>query len=168
MQCSVWGFYNIKETPFTAAGFAIKIHEETKNKKLIGNLPLLQLCINYEKLIKIEKEMLWAKKLNWIQVYKYLVIANVYFKNDTPNRKREFHSNGITIFQKPSNKKVRTLEIKRPSKTKLKLKSMFIPPWKHFIKPIPLLEHFPNITSTVLNENIGKKNKLQYRTWALF
>lgn len=29
-QCE-WGFYNIKETPFTAAGFAIKIHKGTKN-----------------------------------------------------------------------------------------------------------------------------------------
>ena len=126
------------------------------------------MCINYEKLIKIEIEMLWAKKLNLIQVYKYFVIPNVYFKNGTPNRNREFHSNGMTVLQKSSNKKVQTLEIKRSSNTKLKLKSMFIPSWKQFIKPIPRLEHFPNITSTVPNENIEKKIKLQYRTWALF
>lgn len=103
--------------------------------------------------------MLWAKKLNLIQVYKYFVIPNVYFKNDTPNRKREFHSNGMTVLQKSSNKKVQTLEIKRSSNTKLKLKSMLIPSWKKFIKPIPRLEHFPNITSTVPNENIEKKIK---------
>ena len=73
----------------------------------------------------------------------------------------------MTVFQKSSNKTVKTLEIKRLSNAKLKLKSMFIPPLKQFIKPVPLLEHFRNIASTVPYENIEKKNKLQDRTWAV-
>lgn len=44
-----------------------------------------------------------------------------------PQIEKEFHSNGMTVLQKSSNKKVQTLEIKRSSNTKLKLKSMFIP-----------------------------------------
>ena len=55
----------------------------------------------------------------------------------------------MTIFQKSSNKAGKTLEIERLLNTKLKLESMFIPPLKQFIKPIPPLKHFPNITSTV-------------------
>ena len=100
--------------------------------------------ISYEKWMKIKTEVANSvrrkTKLNSIYVplnldegkYINFVIDDVNFKNDTPERKAEFHGISTTLFQKSSNKIFKTLEIERSSNTKLKFESIFISPSKQF------------------------------------
>ena len=106
--------------------------------------------ISYEKWMKISQQTVKITevansvrrktKLNSIYVplnldegkYINFVIDDVNFKNDTPERKAEFHGISTTLFQKSSNKIFKTLEIERSSNTKLKFESIFISPSKQF------------------------------------
>ena len=85
-----------------------------------------------------------------------LAINNVDFNSDTLDGKRDFNgksmanSIGMTVFQKSSDEKVKTLEIKRSSKTKFKIQSIFIRPLKLSTRSNLLQKISPDFSFTSL------------------
>ena len=47
------GFYQAKQTPFSV-GLGLYIHKKTRSKELIDSLSQMHLCINYQKISRIE------------------------------------------------------------------------------------------------------------------
>jgi hypothetical protein len=109
------GFYQNKQTP-SNIGLGLYIHKKTRSKELIDSLSQLNLCINYQKILRIETSIGNAVcdrivENNGIYVppsvqkgsLLYLAVDNSDFKNDTCNGKNEFHGIIITVYQPSSN-----------------------------------------------------------------
>ena len=103
------------ETPFSV-GLGLYFYQETRSIEVIDTLSKLNLTISYDRILKIEtgiaKEI--EKNNNGVFVPPNIIyntpilhfaIDNVYFSNDTPGGKNEFHGVGQVVFQRSNAKK---------------------------------------------------------------
>ena len=133
----------MKETPFSV-GLGLTIHK-TQSKAIINMLAELDLSIDYQKAMKIETDIANAvtEKMEEsngkyippsIQpgLHVYFAVDNCDFKNDTPDRKNEFHGTAQIVYQK-------SIEGSSPYKLKIEGKQR-----KSFISdPFPIDEVCP-------------------------
>ena len=112
MTLSKENFREVVETPFLV-GLGIHVHKETCSKKLTESLSGLGLSISYDKMMKIKNDHGNALAENISLNHGVFVPPNIQpgiplqfpvnntdFKNDTPERKSEFHCTTLVVFQK--------------------------------------------------------------------
>lgn len=167
------------ETPLSV-GLGLHIHKETRSKKVIDCLSVLNLTISYDRIMKIETEMANAttnmmSQKNGVYVPPSLTkghrlhfaIDNTDFHNDTPDGKSEFHGTGQVVFQKSSNLSITRPTIERTSTSSIRFgKDPFANIMVNCEKPKPPNESFPLFTGIISCEDLHLYRYLD-RCWAL-
>ena len=162
-KASSTGFYQNKQTPFNV-GLGLYIHEKTRSKELIDSLSQLNLCINYQKILRIEtsignavcdriveKNGIYVPPSVQIGHLLYFAVDNTDFRNNTCDGKNEFRGIIATVHQ-PCNNNSETPMLKiNPHEKNRSLRNISLSERKYCMKPSP-----PNNIYISFTENNDK------------